>query len=250
MRTCFSSRGTTASYSHISDFHSRFDGARLLEVRAKLAAKRKTVRAFDSSTFISRPILLLDVNSDYPYRDPQKVPLDALSWRKVTAIEHYPGGIKLQMSKFSAYIGEDEKSLNIAPFVNEAIHPDESFWTTKAEDEAYHARAKELHAFMEQLPKERRGNCEVLGYLPYERIIDIDGYGDSLTHCPIVYVEFREPGVLGIGADAVVTPRPWLNTDEPNKPRFERGPPIELHVDEGDVDRILIFPEHMRKKVW
>jgi Restriction endonuclease len=220
------------------------------QVRAKLAAKRKAVRAFESHSFISRPVLLLDVNSEYPYRDHKKVPLNELTWRKVIAIEHYPGGIKMQISTFSAYIGSDEKSWDIAPFVDEALRADECFWTSVEERDVYRSRLSELQNFMEQLPRECRANCEVIGYLPYERIIDIDGYGDNLTSCPIIYIEFVKPGLLGISADAIIKPRPFLNTDEPNKPRLERGKPIELYVDERDIDRLPVFPEHMRKKVW
>lgn len=220
------------------------------QVRSKLAAKRKSIHAFDSSTFISRPILLLDINSGYPYRDHANEPLDALTWRKVIAIEHYHSGIKLQMSRFSAYIGDDHKSWDVAPFVNEEIRHDDCFWTTKDEDEDYFARYAELQTFMDQMLEQRRANCSVEGYLPYERIIDIDVHGDNITHCPIVYIEFQKPGTLGLITDAVITPRSYLVTSDSKEPRLERGPNIELHVDERDIDRVAIFPEHMRKKVW
>lgn len=219
-------------------------------IRARLSAKRKVIRAFDSTDFISRPVIIVDVNSDYPYRDFEKQPLDKISWRLAMATQHYERGIELDLFRYSAYIDENFKEWDIAPFVNHSIRPAEIFWLTQEEGKAHQDRLTEVDTFMDTLPPERRANCNGTAFLPYERIIDIDKYGDTLLRRPIIYVEYDKPGVLGIPVKAVITGRSHLIHGDDGVPRSKRFTEQELEVFEADVGRIIIFPEHMRTKIF
>ncbi len=220
------------------------------KLRARLAAKRKVIRAFESNRYIGRQILLVDVNADYPYRYPDKEPLEQVNWRFANATEIYERGIKLEMFKYSAYIDADFTHFDVAPFADHSTHVSEFFWTTKEEDELIRARVEEVDAFMKTLDQDRRAICHGTGYLPFERIIEIDKDGDQLTRCPIIYVEYEKPGLVGLGIQAMISCASYLSETDDGKATMKKFSEQEIEVFTDDERRVQIFPEHMRKKVF
>ena len=212
------------------------------KLRMRLTAKRKVIRAFNSPRYIGRDILIVDVNSNYPYRDSEKDPFRQLTWRCVTALEHYSRGIILELFRFNAYIAPDLKGWDVAPFVDEAHRWDDLFWTTREERAEYLERLKEVQEFMDTLDPQTRADGRVSGYLPYERIIDIDTDGDVHSNCPILYMEFEKPDRLGLVRKIDIRGR-W-NPPTDDTPRALYKPPEIEDADEADL--LKIFPEHMR----
>jgi hypothetical protein len=164
------------------------------QIRSILAIKRKAVKhlgAIDQDSFV--PVLIRDANdTHYPYMgdipDFRKRP----RWKMYDFVGHTHDGIRVLTRRFPAYRDIDNQTGKLLKWdytdeVNLAI-ASEDLWNKEKD---YDDKFRRAHDFLDNMEGRNRAFFEIQGVIPYERIIEIDPLGDTIAHCPHIFVEVR-----------------------------------------------------------
>ena len=162
------------------------------KLRGTLATKRKAIKhlgPIDSSSF--KEILLRDIDDNhYPYSRHIGNFKERPAWKKYYFVGHEHDGIEILIRRFFAYRDVDYApdgvpKLKAWDFTDKTNLGAKDHWNNDPEDGRNHHRVLD---FWEKLDEQKRAYFEVLGYIKYEDIIEIDAEGDIYERCPHVYV--------------------------------------------------------------
>lgn len=208
------------------------------QIRSLLTTKRKAIRhlgSIDSRNFL--PVLVRDINDKhYPYSGEVADFKERPRWKKYHFVGHTHNGIKLLVRQYFAYRDIDNSTGKLLEWdyskqVNLAILHDDH-WNRDKDDDDYFQRG---HAFLDKINERNQAFLEVEGIIPYERIIEIDPFGDTISDCPHLFVEVRD-NTFFEGAEAHLSPR----TDR------QLGYQYPIHKKEEEL-RIKKFPKKFPK---
>lgn len=206
------------------------------QIRNLLATKRKVIKhlgAIDRDSFVQ--VLIRNANDTiYPYSgditDFKKKPY----WKMYYFTGHTHDGIRVRTKCYPAYKEINFQRMEIVRWdytneMNLAIcHEDE--WH---KEEDYFDNFRRAHEFLDSMPEENRAFLEVEGVIPYDRIVEIDPSGDTIAHCPHVFVEVQNNSFFDKSLVYLV-------------PRDKSGAKFSISS-EDDKNRIKYFPKKLPK---
>src|SRR5690606_11438421 len=85
-----------------------------------------------------------------------------------------------------AYLSDDGSEWDAALAQNDA-RPHRDPWSDEEND---HELRSEIYRWWSELPKQNQAWLEVVGVIPFEKIMGIDEMGDNIVSDPHVYAEF------------------------------------------------------------
>lgn len=162
------------------------------EIKSTLAIKRKVVKHLGSVNNIHyTEVLLRDAfDTNYPYSKKIKDFKEKGYWKKYYFVGHYHGGIKFLVKKYYARVVYDWGPMTLKEWdftkeVNLAKTHDDAWEKRDPKDDSYYRG----YQFWEKIPKDEQAYLQVELFIPYERILEIDPFGDEYAQCPHVFVE-------------------------------------------------------------
>lgn len=201
------------------------------EVRARLAMKRKAYRHLEQHSH--QLVLLRDPRTDkYPFDHQVPHFSERPPWKVYIFDEFTRDGPRFKVRRSPAYIADDRKSWDVAPFYNQEIMPGTDPWGPR------HKEMAAIQKIMEpwnKLPDKNKAWFESWGIVAYEEIIDIDEHGDELVEGPHVYVPFEHDGRAFKFSSGKVH----------NVTKVD-GEYVELEPKSPDDGRVKFFPEESR----
>jgi len=164
------------------------------QIRSKLSMKRKVFRVFGESRQMHKSVLIRDANDkEYPHeeriKDFEKLP----KWKGFTLVDYYYDGLCILVRSYFAYIADDRIHWDYCDKIeNKAvIHGYKNDKRSPKDQE----RDKVWNFWYYKIPEQNRANFNIVYFIPYDRIIDIDEKGDEYYECSHIYVPFE--GQLG-----------------------------------------------------
>lgn len=205
-------------------------------LRSISAIKRKLKKVMENNSLLE--VLIRDAADDkYPFLDDGDLaapPQERKNrWRIMRLKELSFRGLGVVYRRYFAFQSSVNQDWDVANAFNDEER-DEQFdewngipWESRSE------RTK-VFEFWESLPKHERAWIEVIGYIKYEDIIEVDEIGDEITKHPHVFVNWRADASHPFYANVTVLETIGFihNT-------------IYIRLD----DRIKRFPDHMRKEI-
>ena len=162
------------------------------EVRARLATKRKALRALEEHE--RRPVLLRDAtDSRYPWMDEgeKKAPVERRRWMVMRYAGPFHDGLHFELHRYPAYGGGSRGDWDFAEKFDVGPVPhSENPWCSTL-DELNEVRTEALEVW-HALPSESRYWFVEYGVLPFDNILDIDESGDEWFDKPHIFTtEFQ-----------------------------------------------------------
>lgn len=172
--------------------------SRLTAVRRELTIKRKLLRRLTKDNEISRDrlwqtVLVRDVNDDhYPFEGEVFgfESLKAPPWHLAAARFFAINGLFLASTGYVGWVQEDGKwdAADFGP--NNLLNVLNNQTPLNWDRESHQHDWEQLQAIEQQVPEEQRARVEVLRFIPYENILEVDGDGDPLHNIPHLYCIF------------------------------------------------------------
>lgn len=204
------------------------------EIAARLAIKRKTVRHLGGIGEKSyTTVLVRDINAKgYPYIDKGEKIEDFRKkprWKMYHFVGHDHNGIRLITQKYHAYREIDPQTGKLlkwdySPELNLAkVHDD--YWNNPKDRTNAHYRG---YVYSQKIDRANRAYYETEAVIPYEWIIEIDNLGDTLAHCPHIFVDTSSGSWFAYGENFLRPDDSWGSTQaiygEHEKLRIEHFP--------------------------
>lgn len=164
------------------------------KIKSKLAIKRKVIRIFGGvarDTF--RPVLIRNAEDEtYPYGKNEGNTYEKKLWFPAHFVRHYTDGIIVVFRRHMAALDKDSKHWDFIRSVNEVSLPRDYQRRTTKEQQKIESEAKQAWS---KMPDDQKAYLEVIGFIPYDRIIEIDEDGDPSIQDPHIFVTYQ--GVFG-----------------------------------------------------
>ncbi|PZO07993.1 MAG: hypothetical protein DCF27_09505 [Lysobacteraceae bacterium] len=152
-------------------------------ISSRLAIKRRANNVLSQRQ--NADLLIIDSSEqDYPYSTNRSA--SKPNWFLAQYHGLHPHGLRFVVQRHFAYLSDDKSEWDAALAQNDA-GPRRDPWS---EDENDHQLRSETHDYWSGLPKQNQAWFEVVGVIPFERILGIDEMGDNIVQEPHVYAEF------------------------------------------------------------
>jgi len=172
--------------------------SRLTAIRRELSIKRKLLRTLTNDNDIRddipwKTVLVRDVdNEHYPFEDeiPGFKDFRVPPWHLAQARFFTVNGLFVTSTGYVGWIQEDGK-WDVADFgPNNLLNALNSHMPPNRDSEARQDDWQQLQALEQQVPEEQRASVELLKFIPYENVLEVDADGDPLHNIPHLYCTF------------------------------------------------------------
>lgn len=165
------------------------------QIRSKLTTKRKVIRYLGGVSEGSfEPVLIRDArDTSYPYKDELEDLDKKPKWYPYFFVGHYHDGIEILFRKHFAYLADDQIGWDYVKEVNDARTHDNP-WENRRIAQKNDEKRHHVYDYWSKIPEKNRAWLEIITLIPYERIIEIDGDGDTYFNHPHIYVELSQDG--------------------------------------------------------
>jgi len=162
------------------------------QIRSKLSIKRKVTKYLGAGNYDF--VLIRDAHDTcYPYKNEVKDFDKKPRWWPYTFRGHYYNGIKLLTCKFFAYLADDQQHWDYVEDINDSCHQ-QNPWQDNKNSKKHGEKRNRVWRYWLEIPKQNQAWFEIIRFIPYERIIDIDKDGDPRFSHPHIYIECTPTG--------------------------------------------------------
>lgn len=217
------------------------------QLRSRLAAKRKLVRAFGDGEYIGKSALFLDPEDrDYPYRNGKEHV--NLSWKIRRVDKYHPLGILVDTARYVAFLDDDGIHWDIANTFNDAMELWGNPWDTEEQERENRKLRSDTYDLLNQFPQQNRATVVVNGLLKWEDVVEVDTDGDVMFRGPIIYVNMEDGDIPYFGRLAVLSSQAVYEKDPTREDKLkEIIASREIRLDADHANRIAKFPPQFRK---
>ncbi len=160
------------------------------QIRSILSIKKKAIKYLGPLNYYGHIAVLIrdPEETRYPYKE-QIHDFDILpTWKIYYFAGHEHHGIKLLVRKYFAYLADDKITWDFAQLINDAApFKHDNPWYDKEQNQ-YEDR-QSVFQFWNEIPEKNRCWFEIIGVVPYNKIIEIDGDGDICFQGPHIYIQ-------------------------------------------------------------
>jgi hypothetical protein len=130
----------------------------------------------------------------YPHADAIQERATLRQWLVLTFDGFTHAGLEFELLRSFAYLADDKSSWDAALALNEAQSRYDDPWLTHAVEQRNERMRGKIFKVWVNLPNANKARLSIVGFLPYESILDIDENGDDWFAGPHIYAPFEYDG--------------------------------------------------------
>lgn len=167
-------------------------------LKSKLSTKRKVINnVCPIEPDVKAVALFRDINDkEYPAEHKIKDFKKNCPWKAFYIIGHYYNGIIVLLREYHAYIewSPNQDKRDCPNDISKRDFFEDRDFARPHNDQWLIANAQAPEIWF-NTDDDKKGTLQILGYLPYEQIIEIDPFGDNVFKEPHIFVNFNKGGI-------------------------------------------------------
>ncbi|MFI5330564.1 MAG: restriction endonuclease [Desulfobaccales bacterium] len=162
------------------------------QIRSILSIKKKAIKYLGPLNYYDQKAVLLrdPEETRYPYQE-QISDFNMFPRWEVNYFDGYEhNGLKFLRRNYYAYLADDKISFDFAQLINTAAVREDPWLEADQKLDQDDCSQNLLKFWNNEITEKNGGRLEIVGIIPFNKIIEIDGDGDNWFEGPHIYVQF------------------------------------------------------------